>query len=159
MYLVYPPKFCLTICVRFLLRRLQHPGEIENNGYAKWGINKVHYGLCEIVNVKKDHRCYGYTINGAFHNKKSIKSNGLLFQCLYDKQNITWLGPLGGTTFPETFFNLKREISYLQAAIYSQLPVNQCNYKTEAIGTIPTSPSQRDVKFSRSPHLNVTSVT
>ena len=45
----------------------------------------MHYGLCEIVNVKKDHRCYGYTINGAFHNKKSIKSDGLLFQCLYDK--------------------------------------------------------------------------
>ena len=24
------------------------PREIENNGYAKfWGVNKVHYGLCE----------------------------------------------------------------------------------------------------------------
>ena len=52
----------------------------------------MHYGLCEIVNVKKDHRCYGYTINGAFHNKKSIKSNGLLFQCLYDKYNYM-VGP------------------------------------------------------------------
>ena len=32
----------------FLLGRLYYPGEIENNGYAKfWGVNKVHYGLCE----------------------------------------------------------------------------------------------------------------
>ena len=24
------------------------PGEIEDDGYAKfWGVNKVHYGLCE----------------------------------------------------------------------------------------------------------------
>ena len=28
--------------------RLQYPGEIGKNGYAKlWRVNKVHYGLCE----------------------------------------------------------------------------------------------------------------
>ena len=27
------------------------PKEIENNGYVKfWGLNRVNYGLCEIVN-------------------------------------------------------------------------------------------------------------
>ena len=26
----------------------QYPGEIGNNNYAKFGVTKVHYGLCEI---------------------------------------------------------------------------------------------------------------
>ena len=37
----YPPNFAL-------------PGEIENNGYAKfWRVNKVHYGLCETGEMKE----------------------------------------------------------------------------------------------------------
>ena len=52
MHLVYPFKILHNLCFRFLLGELLHPGEIENNGYAKfWGVNKihyqVHYGLCE----------------------------------------------------------------------------------------------------------------
>ena len=42
--------------------------------------------------------CYGYIINRAFHTKKLLKWNGLVFHwCLYNKRNITW--PLGDTKF------------------------------------------------------------
>ena len=51
------------------------------------------------------------------------------------------VGPAWRNDISWNIFQPEREISYLQAAIYSQLPVNQCNYKTEAFGTIPTSPS------------------
>ena len=51
MHLVYPPKFCINCCFQFLLGITVAPGEIEDNGYAKfWGANNVHYadyGLCE----------------------------------------------------------------------------------------------------------------
>ena len=48
-----PPKILQNHCLGFLLRRLLHPEEIGNNGYAKFflggsgGVNKVLYGLCE----------------------------------------------------------------------------------------------------------------
>ena len=48
MYLVYPPKFCITIVFDFSWDDCKFPGEIGNNGSAKfWEVNKVHYGLCE----------------------------------------------------------------------------------------------------------------
>ena len=31
----------------------------------------------------KDHHCYGYKINRAFHNKKLLKWNGLVFRCAH----------------------------------------------------------------------------
>ena len=35
-------------CFQFLLGITVVPGEIQDNGYAKFGgVNKVHYGLCE----------------------------------------------------------------------------------------------------------------
>ena len=48
MHLVFP----LTILHNQSFQVLQSitvvPRELENNGYAKfWGVNKVHYGLCE----------------------------------------------------------------------------------------------------------------
>ena len=44
------------------------------------------------------HLCYGYIINRAFHTKKLLKWNGLVFHwCLYNKEDITW--PLGDTNF------------------------------------------------------------
>ena len=47
MHLVYPPEVCIH-CFQFLQGITVVPREIENNGCAKfWGINKVHYGLCE----------------------------------------------------------------------------------------------------------------
>ena len=48
-----PRKTLHSHCLRFLLERLQYPGEIGNNGDAKFGgvgwggVNKVHYGLHE----------------------------------------------------------------------------------------------------------------
>ena len=50
-----PPQILQNHCLGFLLRRLLHPEEIGNNGYAKFflggsgggGVNKVLYGLCE----------------------------------------------------------------------------------------------------------------
>ena len=48
-----PPqkKKLLNNCLRFLLGRLYYAGEIGNNGYAKfWRVNRVRYGLCEMVN-------------------------------------------------------------------------------------------------------------
>ena len=50
------------------------------------------------LHMWKYHRCYGYIINRAFHTKKLLKWNGLVFHwCLYNKKNITW--PLGDTKF------------------------------------------------------------
>ena len=43
----FPPKIFHKHCLRFLLGRLQYPGEIGNNGYSKfWWANKVYYGRC-----------------------------------------------------------------------------------------------------------------
>ena len=43
-------------CFQFLLRIKVIPGEIEDSGYAQFfGINKVHYGLCE--NGEFTHLC------------------------------------------------------------------------------------------------------
>ena len=43
-----PLKSLHNHCLRFLLGRLQCPGEIRNSGYAKFcGVNKVHYCLGE----------------------------------------------------------------------------------------------------------------
>ena len=48
MHLVYPPKILQNHCFQFLLGITVVPKEIQDNGYAKfWGVNKVHYGLCE----------------------------------------------------------------------------------------------------------------
>ena len=44
MNLVYLPKFWITCVSNFSVV----PRENEDTGYAKfWGVNKVHYGLCE----------------------------------------------------------------------------------------------------------------
>ena len=48
-----PPqkKNLLNHCFQFLVGITVVPREIENNGYVKfWGLNRVNYGLCEIVN-------------------------------------------------------------------------------------------------------------
>ena len=50
------------------------------------------------LHIWKFHRCYVYIINGAFHTKKLLKWNGLVFHwCFYNKQSITW--PLEDTKF------------------------------------------------------------
>ena len=43
-----PPKILHNHCFQFLQGIRLVPGDIEDNGYAKfWGVNKVHHGLCE----------------------------------------------------------------------------------------------------------------
>ena len=43
-----PPKIFHNHCFQFLQDIRVVPGDIEDNGYAKfWGVNKVHHGLCE----------------------------------------------------------------------------------------------------------------
>ena len=45
MYLICPPKFCISIVFNFSWDGCICPGEMKNKGYAKfWGANKVHYG-------------------------------------------------------------------------------------------------------------------
>ena len=70
MHLVYPPthppsQILHNHCLGFLLGQLLYPGEIGNNGYAKFGgwgvgggggVNKKHYGLCESSELKKDYK-------------------------------------------------------------------------------------------------------
>ena len=44
----FSPKILHNHCFQFLLGITVVAKEIEDNGYAKfWGLNKVHYGLCE----------------------------------------------------------------------------------------------------------------
>ena len=43
-----PKKKWRNHCFQFLLGITAIPREIQDNGYVKfWGVNKVHYGLCE----------------------------------------------------------------------------------------------------------------
>ena len=52
------PEILYNHCLGFLFGQLLYPGEIGNNGYAKfggwagWGVNKKHYGLCESSELK-----------------------------------------------------------------------------------------------------------
>ena len=44
----FPPKSFRNHCFQFLLGITVVLREIEDKGYAKfWGVNKMHYGLCE----------------------------------------------------------------------------------------------------------------
>ena len=56
--LCLPPKFCITIVSNYISPGYYSvPREIEDKGYAKfWGVNKVHYGLCENGELKKNSR-------------------------------------------------------------------------------------------------------
>ena len=96
------------------------------------------------LHMWKDHHCYGYTINWAFHSKKPWKWQGLVFHwCLYNKQNITWL--LRDTKFlflcwkifnllaaltREIFFNTQRETSFLCAAVCTCNILYSCQSST-----------------------------
>ena len=56
--LVYPPpppkKKLRNHCFQFLLGITVIPREIEDNAYVKfWGVNKVHYGLCDNVELNE----------------------------------------------------------------------------------------------------------
>ena len=57
------PQSLHNLCLRFILGRLLHPEETENNGYAfflsgvGWGVSKVHYGLCENGEFEMKMKC------------------------------------------------------------------------------------------------------
>ena len=80
----------------------------------------------------KYHHCYGYIINRAFHRKKLFQRNGLVFHwCLYNKliehYMAAWRYKISllllqifhsfAALTHEIFFNTRREISYLRAAM------------------------------------------
>ena len=76
-----------------------------------------HVKITCYLHLWKGNRCYGYIINGAFHTKKLLKRNGLVFRwCLYNKQNITW--PLGDTKF---LFSCWKNISLVRCAHSSNI--------------------------------------
>ena len=80
----------------------------------------------------KYHLCYGYIINHAFHTKKLLKWNGLVFHwCLYNKKNITW--PLGDTKF---LFSCWKNISLVHCAHSWNIFFAQ--FGNQALQSIPT---------------------
>ena len=46
-HLVFPLRILHNQCFQILQGITVVPREIENNGYAKRGVNKENYGLCE----------------------------------------------------------------------------------------------------------------
>ena len=71
----------------------------------------------------KYHRCYGHKINLAFHSKRLLKWNGLVFHwCLYNKdQNITWL------LRDMKFLFLRWKNISLEEKICTCIPMRPCN--------------------------------
>ena len=67
-----PLKILHNHCLTFLLGRLWYPGEIGDNGCAKfWALNKVHYGLWEMANsrIHPGSRHFSGAPNGKFWEK------------------------------------------------------------------------------------------
>ena len=57
------------------------PGE-----FSRENMISSHVKITCYLHMWKYHRCYGYIINRAFHTKKLLKWNGLVFHwCLYNK--------------------------------------------------------------------------
>ena len=83
----------------------------------------------------KDHHCYGYKINRAFHNKKLLKWNGLVFHwCFIISRTLHGFLEIQdfcsrveeilhsfAVLTREIFFNTRREISYFREAMYYPL--------------------------------------
>ena len=96
------------ILLIFIISTNEIPGELCKNlisSHVKITCDCYLYTL-------KCHCCFGYIINRAFHTKKLLKCNGLVFHwCLYNKQNITW--PLGDTKF---LFSYWKNISLICCA-------------------------------------------
>ena len=83
----------------------------------------------------KDHHCYGYKINRAFHNKKLLKWNALVFHwCFIISRTLHGFLEIQdfcsrveeilhsfAVLTREIFFNTQREISYFREAMYYPL--------------------------------------
>ena len=93
-------KPCLTFsCVLpenihiYYINTNEIPGELSHENLIS-----SHVKITCYLHMWKYHLCYGYITNCAFHTKKPLKWNGLVFHwCSYNKKNITW--PLGDTKF------------------------------------------------------------
>ena len=95
------------ILLIFIISTNEIPGELSRENLIS-----SHVKITCYLHMWKYHRCYGYIINRAFHTKKLLKWNGLVFHwCLYNKQNITW--PLGDTKF---LFSYWKNISLICCA-------------------------------------------
>ena len=87
---IYLSSSCKVVDLKSLLYKHQWN--------TRWAFARKHDIFTREIHMWKYHRCYGYIINRAFHTKKLLKWNGLVFHwCLYNKENITW--PLGDTKF------------------------------------------------------------
>ena len=63
----------------------------------------------------KYHLCYGsgYIINRAFHTKKILKWNGLVFHwCLYSKKNVTWPRGDAKKIYPQAYTYKKFSVKF-----------------------------------------------
>ena len=94
------------------------PGEL-----LRKNLISSHVKITCYLHMWKYHRCYGYIINRAFHTKKLLKWNGLVFHwCLYNKKNITW--PLGDTKF---LFSCWKNISLVRLEEKFRISTWPCN--------------------------------
>ena len=75
--LMFLQKFTL----RYYINTNKIPGELSHENLIS-----SHVKITCYLHMWKYHHCYGYIINCAFHTKKLLKCNGLVFQwCLYNK--------------------------------------------------------------------------
>ena len=108
--------FCnATDCVDFLSYNILfcyiNTNEIPSELFRE-NLISLHVKITCCLPIWKYHLCYGYIIIRAFHTKKLLKWNGLVFHwCLYNKENITW--PLGDTKF---LFSCWKIISLVRCA-------------------------------------------
>ena len=118
-FFIFFPVLRLFIIFYYYINTNEIPSELSRENLIS-----SHVKITCYLHVWKYHRCYGYIINRAFHTQKLLKWNGLVFHwCLYNKYNITW--PISLLVMKkyliaftrEIFFNSRREISYLRAAM------------------------------------------
>ena len=90
--------------LNYYINTNEMPGELSRENLIS-----SHVKITCYLHMWKYHRCYGYIINRAFHTKKLLKWNGLVFHwCLFHSF---------AALTREIFFNTRREISYLRAAM------------------------------------------
>ena len=105
---------------------------------TRWAFVRGHMFICEnntLSSHVKDHHCYGYKINRAFHNKKLLKWNALVFHwCFIISRTLHGFLEIQdfcsrveeilhsfAVLTREIFFNTQREISYFREAMYYPL--------------------------------------
>jgi len=109
--------------ITYYINTNEKPGELSRENLIS-----SHVKITCYLHMWKYHLCYGYVINRAFHTKKLLEWNGLVFHwCLYNKKNITW--PLGDTKFlfscwKNIFEHSKRNFVSPRGHVISSMYVN-----------------------------------